>query len=98
VGQELRAEQLRGHDLAAKPVLGRHISRERRVLELLRTDAEADRLAGIAVEPWARTVLVTRRADIMGVLVNRRVTTLVTAGIAALIIALNAYLLWATFA
>ena len=43
-------------------------------------------------------VLVTRRPDIMGVLVNRRVTTLVTAGIAALIIALNAYLLWTTFA
>jgi manganese transport protein len=43
-------------------------------------------------------VLVTRRADIMGVLVNRRVTTLVTAGIAGLIIALNAYLLWTTFA
>jgi manganese transport protein len=42
-------------------------------------------------------VLVTRRPDIMGVLVNRRVTTLVTAGIAALIIALNAYLLWTTF-
>jgi len=34
----------------------------------------------------------------MGVLVNHRVTTLVTAGIAALIIALNAYLLWVTFA
>ena len=43
-------------------------------------------------------VLVTRREDIMGVLVNHRVTTLVTAGIAALIIALNAYLLWVTFA
>jgi len=43
-------------------------------------------------------VLVTRRADIMGVLVNRRATTLVTAGIAGLIIALNAYLLWTTFA
>jgi manganese transport protein len=43
-------------------------------------------------------VLVTRRADIMGVLVNRRMTTLVTSGIAALIIALNAYLLWTTFA
>lgn len=43
-------------------------------------------------------VLVTRRADIMGVLVNRRATTLVSAGIAGLIIALNAYLLWTTFA
>jgi manganese transport protein len=43
-------------------------------------------------------VLVTRRADIMGVLVNRRVTTVVTSGIAALIIILNAYLLWTTFA
>jgi manganese transport protein len=43
-------------------------------------------------------VLVTRRADIMGVLVNRRVTTVVTFGIAALIITLNAYLLWTTFA
>ena len=40
-------------------------------------------------------VLVTRRADIMGALVNRRVTTAVAAGIAALIIALNAYLLLA---
>jgi manganese transport protein len=43
-------------------------------------------------------VLVTRRADIMGVLVNRRATTLVTSGIAALIITLNGYLLWTAFA
>jgi manganese transport protein len=43
-------------------------------------------------------VLLTRRADIMGPLVNRRVTTVAAAGIAAVIIALNAYLLWATFA
>jgi manganese transport protein len=43
-------------------------------------------------------VLVTRRADIMGSLVNHRVTTLATSAIAGVIIALNAYLLWATFA
>jgi manganese transport protein len=42
-------------------------------------------------------ILVTRRADIMGALVNRRVTTAATSGIAAVIIALNVYLLWATF-
>ena len=42
-------------------------------------------------------VLVTRRADIMGSLVNRSVTTAATSGIAALIIGLNAYLLWAAF-
>ena len=42
-------------------------------------------------------LLVTRRADIMGSLVNRRVTTAATSGIAAVIICLNAYLLWATF-
>ena len=34
----------------------------------------------------------------MGALVNRRVTTAAAAGIAAVIIALNAYLLWTTFA
>jgi manganese transport protein len=43
-------------------------------------------------------VLLTRRADIMGPLVNRRITTVAAGGIAAMIIALNAYLLWAIFA
>jgi len=43
-------------------------------------------------------VLLTARADIMGPLVNRRITTVAAGGIAAMIIALNAYLLWATFA
>jgi manganese transport protein len=43
-------------------------------------------------------VLLTRRADIMGPLVNRRITTVAAGGIAAMIIALNAYLLWAAFA
>jgi manganese transport protein len=43
-------------------------------------------------------VLLTRRADIMGPLVNRRITTVAAGGIAAMIIALNVYLLWATFA
>jgi manganese transport protein len=43
-------------------------------------------------------VLLTRRADIMGPLVNRRITTVAAGGIAAMIIALNAYLIWATFA
>ena len=42
-------------------------------------------------------VLLTRRADIMGALVNRRATTVAAAGIAATIIALNVYLLWSTF-
>jgi len=42
-------------------------------------------------------VLLTRRADIMGPLVNRRITTVAAGGIAAMIIALNVYLLWATF-
>jgi manganese transport protein len=41
--------------------------------------------------------LLTRRADIMGPLVNRRVTTAAAAAIATLIIALNAYLLMVTF-
>jgi manganese transport protein len=43
-------------------------------------------------------VLVTRRADLMGALVNRAATTAAAAGIAVLIIALNAYLLYAIFA
>jgi manganese transport protein len=43
-------------------------------------------------------VLLTRRADIMGPLVNRRVTTVAAGGIAALIIVLNVVLLWSTFA
>ncbi len=42
-------------------------------------------------------VLLTRRADIMGSFVNRRLTTVATACIAALIIVLNVYLLYATF-
>ena len=43
-------------------------------------------------------VLLTRRADVMGALVNRRLTTVAAGGIASMIIALNIYLLWATFA
>jgi manganese transport protein len=41
-------------------------------------------------------VLLTRRADIMGALVNRRVTTAVAGGIAVVITTLNGYLLYAT--
>ena len=41
-------------------------------------------------------VLLTRRADVMGALVNRRVTTAAASGIAAVIIALNTYLLYST--
>jgi manganese transport protein len=41
-------------------------------------------------------VMFTRRADIMGSLVNRRVTTAAASGVAALIIALNAVLVWQT--
>jgi manganese transport protein len=43
-------------------------------------------------------VLLTRRRDIMGALVNRRVTTLAACVVAALIIALNGFLLVETFA
>ncbi len=42
-------------------------------------------------------VLITRRRDLMGKLVNRRLTTVLTAVVAALIIALNAFLLLDTF-
>jgi manganese transport protein len=42
-------------------------------------------------------VLLTRRRDIMGALVNRRVTTVVGSIVAVLIIALNAFLLFDTF-
>jgi manganese transport protein len=41
-------------------------------------------------------VMFTRRKDIMGELVNRRLTTVVASGIAGLIIALNLYLLYQT--
>jgi manganese transport protein len=41
-------------------------------------------------------VLFTRREDIMGVLVNRRITTLLAGAIAAVVIVLNGYLLWVT--
>jgi len=49
--------------------------------------------------PFALVPLVslTRRADIMGALVNRRVTTCAAAGTAGLIIAMNVYLLAVTF-
>jgi len=42
-------------------------------------------------------VLLTRRADVMGALVNRRATTAIAAAVAAMIIALNAFLLYETF-
>ena len=42
-------------------------------------------------------LLLTRRRDIMGALVNRRLTTLTTGVIAALIIFMNVYLLKLTF-
>jgi manganese transport protein len=42
-------------------------------------------------------VLLTRRVDIMGTFVNRRITTAATSGVAGLIIVLNVYLLYATF-
>jgi manganese transport protein len=42
-------------------------------------------------------VMFTRRRDLMGVLVNRRSTTILVSLIAALIIALNFYLLYQTF-
>jgi manganese transport protein len=42
-------------------------------------------------------LLLTRRRDVMGMLVNRRITTVVAAVVAALIIALNLFLLVRTF-
>jgi manganese transport protein len=42
-------------------------------------------------------ILLTRRADVMGELVNRRPTTVVASIVAALIIALNVFLLYDTF-
>jgi manganese transport protein len=42
-------------------------------------------------------VLLTRRRDVMGALVNRRLTTAVAWIVAGLIIALNLFLLWETF-
>lgn len=43
------------------------------------------------------TIMLTRRADVMGPFVNRRATTVVASIVAALIIALNAFLLVQTF-
>jgi manganese transport protein len=42
-------------------------------------------------------VLFTRRADIMGVLVNRRLTTVAASAVATLVVALNLYLLFTLF-
>ena len=42
-------------------------------------------------------ILLTRRRDVMGTLVNRRLTTAAASVVAAVIIGLNVYLLWATF-
>jgi manganese transport protein len=42
-------------------------------------------------------ILLTRRREVMGALVNRGATTLAAAGVAAVIIALNGYLLYVTF-
>jgi len=41
--------------------------------------------------------MLTRRADIMGPLANRRATTAAAACVAGLIIVLNGYLLWIAF-
>ncbi|MCW2595711.1 MAG: Mn2+/Fe2+ transporter, family, partial [Jatrophihabitans sp.] len=41
--------------------------------------------------------LLTRRPDVMGSFVNRRVTTLLMGAVAATITGLNVYLLYATF-
>jgi manganese transport protein len=48
--------------------------------------------------PFALVPLIalTRRADVMGSLVNRRVTTLAAGGTAGLIIVMNVYLLYLT--
>jgi manganese transport protein len=43
-------------------------------------------------------VLLTRRKDIMGAMVNRRITTYTAWLVAAIIIALNGFLLYQTFA
>jgi manganese transport protein len=43
-------------------------------------------------------VMLTRRRDVMGELVNRRLTTVVAGGVAAMIVALNGFLLYQTFA
>ncbi len=42
-------------------------------------------------------VLFTRRKDLMGVLVNHRVTTIIASIVAGLIISLNIFLLYQTF-
>ena len=42
-------------------------------------------------------ILLTRRADVMGALVNRRGTTVLASVVAALIISLNVFLLYETF-
>ena len=42
-------------------------------------------------------VLLTRRADLMGTLVNRVYTTVIASVVAAMIIGLNGFLLWETF-
>ena len=42
-------------------------------------------------------ILLTRRADVMGELVNRPYTTAIASVVAALIIALNVFLLYQTF-
>jgi len=43
-------------------------------------------------------VMLTRRREVMGALVNRRLTTIVGATVAAMIAALNGFLLFQTFA
>ena len=42
-------------------------------------------------------ILLTRRADLMGALVNRKLTTVIASIVAAMIIGLNIFLLWETF-
>ncbi len=42
-------------------------------------------------------ILFTRRADLMGVLVNHRLTTAIASAVAGVIILLNVFLLYQTF-
>jgi manganese transport protein len=42
-------------------------------------------------------ILLTRRADVMGALVNRRVTTVAASVVATLSVGLNLFLLYETF-
>ncbi len=94
----LRAEADPGHRPAARDDGSRRSSSSRSALDPSRTLVISQVVLSFGI-PFALVPLImfTSRRDLMGPLVNRRITTVAAIGVAVVIIALNAFLLVQTF-